>query len=85
MGGSTTTGLFHRPYQDYQDTCMFHQAEGAVQWFGEKKSRVSDAVELMIHEKYLSPKQPTGYSQPSATRESWADTKASRLHLDMLG
>lgn len=60
---------------------MLHQAEGAVQWFGEKKSRVSDAVELMIHEKYL----PTGYSQPSATRESWADTKASRLHLDMLG
>lgn len=36
---------------------MFHQAEGAVQWFGEKKSRVSDAVELMIHEKYL----PTAY------------------------
>lgn len=34
---------------------MFHQAEGDVQWFGEKKSRVSDAVELMIHEKYLSP------------------------------
>lgn len=32
---------------------MFHQAEGDVQWFGEKKSRVSDAVELMIHEKYL--------------------------------
>lgn len=65
---------------------MFHQAEGAVQWFGEKKSRVSDAVELMIHEKYQVPisQQPTGYSQPSATRESWADTKASRLHLDML-